>query len=212
MELCGGTHVRSGGEVGSICLVSESGISAGTRRLEAVAGLAAYEWAEARLDNYSQLLKTLACQPNELLERIEQMQANSKQLEKKLRSIDQRNQAGIADQVIDSAKQIGEIKIMLRSIPGLSPNDLRGLAAQINKRSEPSVVLLASEKDDKCSMVCICSQAAIEVGHQAGTLLSELAQKMGGKGGGKPDFAMGGASAGKGVDDALAGHSLHLLQ
>jgi len=212
MELCGGTHVRSGGEVGSICLVSESGISAGTRRLEAVAGLAAYEWAEARLDNYSQLLKTLACQPNELLERIEQMQANSKQLEKKLRSIDQRNQAGIAEQVIDSAKQIGEIKIMLRSIPGLSPNDLRGLAAQINKRSEPSVVLLASEKDDKCSMVCICSQAAIEVGHQAGTLLSELAQKMGGKGGGKPDFAMGGASAGKGVDDALAGHSLHLLQ
>ena len=91
MELCGGTHVRSGAEVGSIQVVSESAISAGTRRIEAVAGLAAYEWTDERVIGYNQLLKNLACKPQELFDRIEQIQTKSKQLEKKLRSIEQRS-------------------------------------------------------------------------------------------------------------------------
>ena len=70
-------------------------------------------------------------------------------------------------------------------------------------------VLLASEKDNKCSMVCICSGSAVEAGHKAGELLGELAQKIGGKGGGKPDFAMGGGPSGKGVENALIAHSLN---
>ena len=209
MELCGGTHVRSGGEVGSIRIVSESAISAGTRRLEAVAGLAAYDWTAERVTGYNQLLKNLACQSHELFDRIEQIQAKSKQLEKKLRSVEQRDQAGIANNLIHSAKDRDGIKIIARFVEGLSANDLRGLTAQINKRTEPSVVLLASEKDNKCSMVCICSGPAIETGHKAGEHLSELAQKIGGKGGGKPDFAMGGGPAGKGVENALTAHSLN---
>ena len=209
MELCGGTHVRSGAEVGSIRVVSESAISAGTRRIEAVAGLAAYEWTNERVIGYNQLLKNLACKPQELFDRIEQIQTKSRQLEKKLRSIEQRDQAGIADELINSAKERQGIKIITRFIDGLSPNDLRGLAAQVNKRTEPSVVLLASESNKKCSMVCICSNSAIEAGHKAGEILSELAKQIGGKGGGKPDFAMGGGPAGSGIEDALADHSLH---
>lgn len=209
MELCGGTHVRSGGEVGSIRVISESAISAGTRRLEAVAGIAAYEWTDQRVTGYNQLLKNLACQPHELLDRIEQLQTKSKQLEKKLRSIEQRDQAGIADELINSAKKRDGVKIIAQFVDGLSASDLRGLTAQINKRTEPSVVLLASEKDNKCSMVCICSGSAVEAGHKAGELLGELAQKIGGKGGGKPDFAMGGGPSGKGVENALIAHSLN---
>ena len=67
------------------------------------------------------------------------------------------------------------------------------MAAQVNKRAAPSVVLLASESNGKCGLVCICSQEAVDAGHQAGKYLGELAQKLGGKGGGKPDFAMGSA-------------------
>jgi alanyl-tRNA synthetase len=88
-------------------------------------------------------------------------------------------------------------------VPDFSPNELRSLAAQVNKRAAPSVVLLASEANGKCGMVCICSTEAAEAGHQAGKYLGELAGKLGGKGGGKPDFAMGGAPAGKGLNEAI---------
>ena len=96
------------------------------------------------------------------------------------------------------------IRIIHGFVPNLNPNDLRGLTAQVNKRSEPSVVLLASEQGKKSSMVCICSPAAIDVGHKAGTYISELAAKIGGKGGGKADFAMGGGPSGAGIQESLS--------
>ena len=208
-ELCGGTHVQTGGEIGSIRVISESAISAGTRRLEAVAGLSAYQWTDERVNGYNQLLKRLGCQPHELDGRIDQMQGKVKNLEKQLRSIEQKGQSGIADGLINSAKERDGIKIITGKVTNLAPNDLRALTAQINKRCAPSVVLLASEKEGKCSMVCICSSQAVESGHKAGTYLAELSDKLGGKGGGKPDFAMGGAPANKGLDKALASHSLN---
>jgi alanyl-tRNA synthetase len=208
-ELCGGTHVSAAGEIGLIRIISESAISAGVRRIEAMAGLSAYQWSSERVDQYNQLLKRMACQPNELSGRIGLLQEKTKELEKQLRSYQQKGQAGMADDLLKSARELNGIKIITGKVSNLIANDLRALTAQVNKRSEPSVVLLASEADNKCAMVCICSQAAVEAGHKAGAYLSELAEKIGGKGGGKPDFAMGGGPSGKAVDSALAGHSLN---
>ena len=140
-----------------------------------------------------QLTRQLACKPDELSERISQMQTKSKELDKKIRAFEQKGQAGLADKLIESAEKKGELNLIKSAVPDLNPNDLRSLAAQVNKRAAPSVVLLTSESNGKCGMVCICSQEAIDAGHQAGRYLGELAQKLGGKGGGKPDFAMGGA-------------------
>ena len=109
--------------------------------------------------------------------------------------------------MIESAVESNGIKLIKQSIPNLAPNDLRSLAAQVNKRAAPSVVLLASEANGKCGLICVCSPEAIEAGHQAGKYLSELAGKLGGKGGGKPDFAMGGAPARNDLKGALAGIS-----
>ena len=202
-ELCGGTHVSSAGEIGSIRIVSESAISAGTRRIEAVAGLSAYQWADQRISVVQQLTRQLACKPDELSERISQMQTKSKELDKKIRAFEQKGQAGLADKLIKSAEKKGELNLIKSVVPDLNPNDLRSLAAQVNKRAAPSVVLLTSESNGKCGMVCICSQEAINAGHQAGRYLGELAQKLGGKGGGKPDFAMGGALAGQNLNTAI---------
>ena len=203
-ELCGGTHVSSAGEIGSIRIVNESAISAGTRRIEAVAGFSAHKWADDRISLVQKLSHQLSCQPNEISERISQMQAKAKELDRKLRAFEQKGQAGIADELIEKAVQSGEIRLIKSVVPELCPNDLRALAAQVNKRSNPSVVLLASVANDKCGMICICSQAAIDVGHQAGQYLGELAKKLGGKGGGKPDFAMGGAPASSDINEALS--------
>jgi len=208
-ELCGGTHTGSAGEIGSIRIISESAISSGVRRIEAVAGFSAYAWANERINHYNRLLQQFSCKPNELSEKIDQVQRKTKELEKKLRAFEQKGQAGLAEDLLKNAKEKNGIKIIIGQVQNLLPNDLRSLTAQVNKRSNPSVVLLASEKADKCSMVCICSPQAVDAGHLAGPYLSELALKLEGKGGGKPDFAMGGASANKGLDQALASHSLN---
>jgi alanyl-tRNA synthetase len=202
-ELCGGTHVSSAGEIGSLRIVSESAIAAGTRRIEAVAGLSAYQWADERITQIHALTQQLACKPNELTDRITQMQTKTKELDKKLKSFEQKGQAGLADKLIGEAVQEGELHYIKAVVADFSPNDLRSLAAQVNKRATPSVVLLASESNGKCGMVCICSTEAVEADHQAGKYIGELAEKLGGKGGGKPDFAMGGAPAGKGLDEAI---------
>ena len=149
-ELCGGTHVSAAGEVGLIRIISESAISAGVRRLEAMAGLAAYQWSSERVDQYNQLLKRMACQPNELSGRIDLLQEKTKELEKQLRSHQQKGQAGMADDLLKSAKELNGIKIITGKVSNLAANDLRALTAQVNKRSEPSVVLLASEANKKC--------------------------------------------------------------
>ena len=206
-ELCGGTHVQAVGEIGYLKITSESAIASGTRRLEAVAGASAHQFADERISQINQLSQHLACKPGEIIDRISLLQTKSKELDKKIRSLEQKGQAGVADQLIESAVESNGIKLIKQAVPNLAPNDLRSLAAQVNKRAAPSVVLLASEANGKCGLICVCSPEAIEAGHQAGKYLSELAGKLGGKGGGKPDFAMGGAPAGNDLKGALAGIS-----
>ncbi len=207
-ELCGGTHVSRSGEIGSIRITSESAISAGNRRIEAVAGSAAFDWINKRIVHLNRLLRQLACKPEEISYRISQMQEKNKDLEKKLRSFTQKNQAGLADDLIKNAIEIGNIRLIKASLNNISANDLRPLAAQINKRAGPSIVLLASEKDNKCGLICLCSPKAVEAGYDAGQILGQLASQLGGKGGGKPDFAMGGAPPGQGVEGVLQSISI----
>ena len=126
-ELCGGTHVSSAGEVGSLRITGESAISAGTRRIEAVAGLSAYQWTDKRISLVQQLSSQFACKPDELPERIAQLQAKSKELDKRIRSIEQKEQAGLANQLIENASQDGQIRLIKAVIPSMPPNDLRSL-------------------------------------------------------------------------------------
>ena len=202
-ELCGGTHTSRTGEIGSIRIVSESAISAGNRRIEAVAGEAAFSWTNHRITLVNQLVQELACKPEEIFSRISQIQSKNKDLEKKLRSYSNKNQASLAEDLIKKACELGKFKVIKSSLKDFPVKDLRPLASQINKIAGPSIVLLASESEDKCGLICICSKEAVDAGYSAGQILGELAEKLGGKGGGKPDFAMGGAPVGQGIDQAL---------
>ncbi len=207
-ELCGGTHVSRSGEIGSIRITSESAISAGNRRIEAVAGSAAFDWTNQRIVHLNQLLRQLACKPEEISQRVAQMQEKNKDLEKKLQSLSQKNQASLADDLIKNATELGKIRLIKAFVMNIAAKELRPLAAQINKRAGPSIVLLASEKDNKCGLICLCSPEAVEAGYAAGQILGQLAAQLGGKGGGKSDFAMGGAPAGRGVEGVLKSISI----
>ncbi len=203
LELCAGTHVYSAGEIGSIRIIAESAISAGTRRMEAVAGLSAYQWTTRKVSQVQSLCHRFACKPQDLVNRITKMQIQAKEVEKRLRSLEQQGQSELADQLIEQAQLKDDLRLIKAVVPNLSPNDLRCLAIHLSKRAAPSVVLLASEANEKFCMVCICTREAVNAGHEAGKYLGKLAEKLGGKGGGKPDFAMGGAPVGKDLNHEL---------
>ncbi|MFP6900261.1 MAG: DHHA1 domain-containing protein, partial [Opitutales bacterium] len=192
-ELCGGTHVEAAGEIGYLKVTSESAIAAGTRRIEAVAGTDAHALANERFRQVGALTQALACKPEDLVERFGAFQAKAKELDKKLRAHEQKGHGALADDLVSQAIAQGDLHYLKAIVHDLSPDDLRALAAQVNKRTAPSTTLLASLAEGKATLVCICSEEAVAQGLNAGDILGSLAERLGGKGGGKPDFAMGGA-------------------
>ena len=203
-ELCGGTHVEAAGEIGYLKVTSESAIAAGTRRIEAVAGDEAHALANERFRQVGALTQALACKPEEVVDRFSALQAKAKELDKKLRSHQQKGQASLAEDLVSQVVEHDGIHYLKAVVNDLSPDDLRSLAAQVNKRTAPSATLLASLANGKVTLVCICSKEAVDQGIKAGGILGELAGGLGGKGGGKPDFAMGGATDDGSAEQAIA--------
>jgi alanyl-tRNA synthetase len=192
MELCGGTHVATTGEIGLIKIVAEMAIAAGTRRIEAVAGAAAFNL----VDDHEVALKAVSSRlnagPQDVVQKLDSLLAHQKDLEKKLKAFEQKASAGLADELAAKATRKGELNWVTAVVTTDAPESLRSLGSQVLAKIGDGVVILGAAFGDKATVVAFCSPAAIKAGHQAGKLVNELSQKLGGKGGGKPDFAMGG--------------------
>lgn len=194
MELCGGTHVRATGELGLFRIVSESAIAAGTRRIEALTGSAAY----AKAAEEAELLKKLADKAKtpvaELPKKFDSLAEEKSALEKTLKAIHQKETAALAKNLLANAKDVNGNKQVAAVVPAENPNDLRELASQMVKQlGENGIVILGAKiAADKVSICAACAPAAVKNGNAAGKIVSTLCGKLGGKGGGKPDFAMGG--------------------
>jgi len=191
-ELCGGTHVGSTGEIGLVKVVAESAIAAGTRRIEAVAGQAAIDFIAHREAALAAVSAHLSAGPADVVKKLETILAHQKELEKKLKGFEQKASAGLSDDLAAKATVRDGLKFVSAAVAADSPESLRGLGAQILAKLGEGVVVLGTAFGDKATVVAFCSPAAIKAGHQAGKLVNELSLKLGGKGGGKPDFAMGG--------------------
>lgn len=193
VELCGGTHVNATGEIGLLKITSESAISSGTRRIEAVAQTEAYDLVQSQLDILSQLCHKLSCKPEELHTRIDALSHQKSNLEKELRKFQQKNAASQGEELLKLAQEHHGLKWIVGQIDISNPNDLRGIAVNLAQTLGPSVIILASVHDDKITTLALCSPEAIQKGFTAGSLVNALSTQLGGKGGGKPDYAMGGA-------------------
>lgn len=195
-ELCGGTHVSATGEIGFLKIVSESAIAAGTRRIEAVVGSAAINYINQQLGRLKRSTELLSCNNEAIEERIETLLQDNATLKKQLRSHEQRSTLSQLNDLV-SKKQIHDnVAWIIADAQAASANDLRDLAVQLSKKidTEASViVLVAPSGEDKLSVLALCSKEAIDAGWQAGTLVQDLSNQLGGRGGGKSDFAMGGA-------------------
>jgi alanyl-tRNA synthetase len=202
MELCGGTHTRATGEIGLFRIVGESAIAAGVRRIEAVAGLEAYRKANDEVH----LIKTLAGKVNspvhELDKKIEALLAHQKELEKQLKTAQQREASNAASLLLEEVKTINGIPVILHNIGVASGDFLQAIADSLKGRFK-GVIILGGVADDAVALLAAVSPEFVK-NVQAGKIIQQIAPIVGGKGGGKPDNARGGGKDASKLDEALA--------
>ena len=206
-ELCGGTHVASAGEIGFIKIVAEMAIAAGTRRIEAVCGQAAFDL----LTHHDQQLRAVAAKlnagPQDVVVKLDSLLGTKVEMERKLKAFEQKAAAGLADQLIAGATERDGLRWVAAVVPADSPDALRSLGSQVLARVGEGVVRLGAVFDGKVTVIALCSPAAIKAGHQAGKIVAALCVQLGGKGGGKPDFAMGGGKDAARLQEVIAAGS-----
>jgi len=203
-ELCGGTHSATAGEIGFIKIVAEMAIAAGTRRIEAVAGQAAYDL----LAHHDQQLKAVAAKlnagPQDVVVKLDALLSNKADAERKLKVFEQKAAAGLADELVAKAEDRNGLKFVSAVVTVDSPDALRALGSQVLGKLGEGIVQLGAVIGEKATVVAFCSPGAIKAGQQAGKLVSALCAQLGGKGGGKPDFAMGGGKETAKLAEVLA--------
>lgn len=202
MELCAGTHASSTGEIGLFRIVSEAAVAAGVRRIEAVAGLTAYEAARADAERLKVLAAKLNAPLADVEKKLEAALLQQKELEKQLKALQQKQAASTAATLAGSAEVVGGVPAIIRELPGASGDELQAVADAL-KGSFQGVVVLGSANAVAVALVASVS-AQFLAKFQAGKIIQQIAPVVGGKGGGKPDSARGGGrDAGK-LGDALA--------
>ncbi|WP_226705135.1 alanine--tRNA ligase [Microbulbifer elongatus] len=193
VELCGGTHVNRTGDIGLLRIVGESGIASGQRRIEAVTGahaLALFDQAQQRLDHAAAVLKA---RPDTLADKVEQLLANNRKLEKELAQLKTRLASGAGGDLTAQAVEVEGVKVLAASIDGADPKSLRDLADQMKNKLGSGIVLLAAPGEDKVALVAAVTKDLTKR-LAAGDLMRFAAAELGGKGGGRPDMAQGGGS------------------
>ena len=192
-ELCGGTHVSTTGEIGLVKIIAEGAVAAGTRRLEAVAGQAAYDHVSSVESQLAAAAAKIGVPLSQLDQKLDSLLVQKSETEKKLKVYEQRAAAALATELAGKATIRDGLSFVSSVVVVEAPETLRELGSQVlGKLGEGVVVLGAAFGTEKVSLVAFASPAAIKAGHQAGKIISGLTAQLGGKGGGKPDFAMGG--------------------
>ena len=204
LELCGGNHVSATGEIGLVKIVGESAIAAGTRRIEAVAGQTAYALMESNYDLLMTMSNKLSCKPQELEARLTSLMEQRSVMEKKLQGARQKDFTTLAGELASRATKKDGIQWVAAKVDAADPDEMRKLAMQVLKKLPGGVVILGCDFAGKASVLAMCSVDAVSAGHKAGDIVRKLAAQLGGKGGGKADFAMGGGKDPKKLEKALA--------
>ncbi|HEY5643792.1 MAG TPA: alanine--tRNA ligase [Woeseiaceae bacterium] len=202
VELCGGTHVDRTGDIGVFKITSEGGVAAGVRRIEAVTGRGALEWIDDNQRTLAGLAAQLRSQPSEVAARIEQLQKRAKELEKELAAAKQSLATGQATDHSAQVREIGGIKVLATRMDGADAKTLRDAVDRLKDKLQDAVVVLGSVEDDKVRLAAGVTKNQTGT-LKAGDLIRFVAEQVGGKGGGRPDFAQAGGTDPSMLDKAL---------
>jgi alanyl-tRNA synthetase len=205
MELCGGIHVSNTAEIGAFKIISEAGVAAGVRRIEAVAGNAILDYLNVRDKVVKELSDRFKAKPEEILDRISTMQAELKANQKQLETVKGELAIAKSEQLLTQAISIGEFKIIIAELGDVDPTALQTAAERLlNKLGEGAIVLASIPEPDKVSLVAAFSKGVNAKGLQAGKFIGNIAKICGGGGGGRPNLAQAGGRDASKVKEALA--------
>ena len=202
-EFCGGTHVGSTGLISSFKIISESGVAAGVRRIEALTGSSVskyYAELEEKLEEASKILKTT---PVNLLDRCGHLMAELKALQSENESLKSKAAKDALGDVMNQVKDVKGTKLLASKVSGVDMNGLRDLGDQLKEKLGEGVVVLASDKDGKVNLIAMATDGAMAAGAHAGNLIKSIAGLVGGGGGGRPNMAQAGGKNPAGIDAAV---------
>ena len=203
-ELCGGTHVNRTGDIGLFKIVSESGVAAGIRRVEAVTGVKALELVQQLAARVNEATAALKTQPEELTQRIAQVQDQVKSLEKELSLLKSKMASSQGEGLAAQAIDINGLKVLAATMSGADVTTLRETMDKLKDKLKTAAIVLAAVNDGKVSLIAGVTKDAIGK-VKAGELVNFVAQQVGGKGGGRPDMAQAGGTDPSGLEKALDG-------
>ncbi|ABK62120.1 MULTISPECIES: alanine--tRNA ligase [Clostridium] len=202
-ELCGGTHISNVGKIGLFKIVSESGIAAGTRRIEAVTGHKALEFIEHKSDLLRQIASMLKCSEKDIINRLNQQNAELKDKDKEISALKSKLASGSEDDILKNIKEVKGVKLAVAALKDVDGEALRNLGDKIKNKIESGVVVLGSEVEGKVQFIAMASKDVVSKGVHCGTIVREIAKIAGGGGGGRPDMAQAGGRLPEKLNDAI---------
>lgn len=201
-ELCGGTHINASGEIGLFKIISEAGIAAGVRRIEALTGKMALDFLSNREDLLEKTADLLKTNPDDLLSRVEHLIAEMKEKEREINTLKQKMAGSQVDQILNQAKEVNGVKVLTAKVEGIDGNSLRNMGDELKQKLGSGVIVLASDLQDKVLFVTMVTDDLIGQYH-AGEIIGQVAKVTGGGGGGRPNMAQAGGKDATKIDDAL---------
>lgn len=204
IELCGGTHVANTGSIGAFKIISESGVAAGVRRIEALTSKAVFEYYDRLEETINEAVKLVKTNPAGLVEKLEHLMADMKALQSENESLKSKAAKDALGDVMNQVIEVQGVKLLAASVSGVDMNGLRDLGDQLKEKLEEGVVVLASDLDGKVNLVAMATEEAMKKGAHAGNLIKAIAGKVGGGGGGRPNMAQAGGKNPAGIADAIA--------
>ena len=204
VELCGGTHVANTANITLFKIVSEAGVAAGVRRIEALTGNNGIEYYRQMEENLHTIAKTLKTSPAEITEKITHLQKEVKELQSENESLKSKMAQDSLGNVMDQVVEVKGVKVLASAVDGVDMNGLRDLGDQLKEKLGEGVVVLASAKDGKVSLLAMATQGAMDKGAHAGNLIKAAAAIVGGGGGGRPNMAQAGGKNPDKIPEAIA--------
>ena len=204
VELCGGTHVANTANITLFKIVSEAGVAAGVRRIEALTGNNVIEYYRQMEENLHIIAKTLKTSPAEITEKITHLQKEVKELQSENESLKSKMAQDSLGNVMDQVVEVKGVKVLASAVDGVDMNGLRDLGDQLKEKLGEGVVVLASAKDGKVSLLAMATQDAMDKGAHAGNLIKAAAAIVGGGGGGRPNMAQAGGKNPDKIPEAIA--------
>ncbi|MBH7016209.1 alanine--tRNA ligase [Clostridioides difficile] len=203
-ELCGGTHLTNTSQVGMFKILSEGGVAAGVRRIEAITGKAVYEYLKGRDGIISEVCVNLKSKEDNLIQRISSLLEENKNLSKELHDMKAKMSLQSVDSIFDSKVEVNGVNLITNKFEGMDMDTLRETADNLRDKLGSGVVVLANVVDDKVNFVVTATKDVLDKGIHSGNIVREVAKIAGGKGGGRPNMAQAGASDVSKVDQALS--------